>query len=50
MAAVRDRLAQLRRVEHALATLVDQCHCNMGKVRCPLIAALETERAINHLE
>lgn len=50
LAAVRDRLAQLRRVEHALATLVDQCRCNTGKVRCPLIAALETEQAINHLE
>lgn len=46
LAAVRERLAQLRRVEHALATLVDQCQCNTGKVRCPLIAALETDRAV----
>ena len=43
LAAVRERLAQLRRVENALATLLDQCHCNAGKVSCPLIAALETE-------
>ena len=38
---VRERIAQLQRVEHALATLVDQCHCNMGEVHCPLIASLE---------
>ena len=43
LTAVRERLAQLRRVEKALATLLDQCHCNTGKVNCPLIAALETE-------
>lgn len=38
---VRERIAQLRRVEKVLTALVDQCHCNRGKVRCPLIAALE---------
>ena len=43
LAAVRQRLAQLRRVERALAALLDQCHCNTGSVRRPLIAALETE-------
>lgn len=41
LATVRERMAQLRRVEKVLAALVDQCHCNTGKVRCPLIAALE---------
>jgi MerR family mercuric resistance operon transcriptional regulator len=41
LAIVRERMAQLRRVERALTALVDQCHCNTGKVRCPLIAALE---------
>jgi MerR family transcriptional regulator, mercuric resistance operon regulatory protein len=44
LAMVRDRMAQLRRVEKVLATLVDQCHCNTGKVRCPLIGALENDR------
>ncbi|MGH8251927.1 MAG: Hg(II)-responsive transcriptional regulator [Steroidobacteraceae bacterium] len=46
LATVRERMAQLRRVEKVLATLVDQCHCNTGKVRCPLIAALESRRAL----
>jgi MerR family transcriptional regulator, mercuric resistance operon regulatory protein len=41
LAAVRQRIAQLRRVEKVLATLVDRCHGNKGKVHCPLIAALE---------
>jgi len=41
LAMVRERITQLRRVEKVLTTLVDQCHCNSGKVRCPLIAALE---------
>jgi MerR family mercuric resistance operon transcriptional regulator len=43
LAIVRERIAQLHRVEEALATLVDQCHCNTGKVRCPLIGALEND-------
>ena len=41
LATVRERLAQLKRVERVLAVLVDQCHCNTGKVNCPLIDALE---------
>ena len=41
---VRDRLAQLRQVEKALAKLVAQCHCNTGKIKCPMIAALERDR------
>ncbi len=41
LAGVRERIAQLRRVEKVLTALVDQCHCNTGNVRCPLIAALE---------
>ncbi len=44
VAAVRERLAQLRQVERALASLVEECNCNTGKVSCPLIAALETEQ------
>jgi len=43
---VRARVAQLRKVEKALAALVDQCHCNTGKVRCPLIAALEIDSVV----
>lgn len=41
LAIVRERMAQLRRVEIALTALVDQCHSNAGKVHCPLIAAME---------
>jgi MerR family mercuric resistance operon transcriptional regulator len=44
LATVRERMARLGRVEKVLATLVDQCQCNTGKVRCPLIAALENHR------
>jgi len=43
LAMVRERIGQLRRVEKMLALLVDQCHCNTGKVRCPLISALEND-------
>lgn len=41
LTTVRERIAQLRRIEKLLATLVDQCHCNTGRVRCPLITSLE---------
>lgn len=41
LAMVRERIAQLQRVEQALAALVDQCQCNTGKVHCPLVASLE---------
>lgn len=44
LAAVRERMAQLSRVEKVLAALMDQCHCNTGKVRCPLITALENDK------
>ena len=47
LAAVRERLGQLRRVERALAALVDQCHSTAGRVRCPLMAALGAGRTIN---
>lgn len=43
LSTVRERMAQLSKVESVLATLVDQCQCNTGKVRCPLIAALEDD-------
>lgn len=38
---VRARLADLRRMETALAQLVRRCAASSGRVRCPLIAALE---------
>jgi len=41
LAAVRDRLAQLKRIEAVLATLVGKCRGNRGKLRCPLISSLE---------
>ena len=38
---VRSRLADLLRIEAALATLVDDCCASHGTVSCPLIAALQ---------
>lgn len=40
LADVRARLADLARMEAALAGLVDSCRGHEGKVSCPLIAAL----------
>ncbi len=37
---VRLRLDDLRRMETALADLVERCATSKGKIRCPLIAAL----------
>lgn len=37
---VRARLADLARMEHALSTLVRECHARHGRVSCPLIEAL----------
>jgi MerR family mercuric resistance operon transcriptional regulator len=42
LATVRERIAQLRTMESALATLIRKCSSNKGKLRCPLIAALES--------
>lgn len=39
---VRQRLADLRRMEAALAELVDRCAVSQGTVRCPLIDSLTT--------
>lgn len=36
---VRERLADLKRMEAALAELVDHCAVSHGTVRCPLIAS-----------
>ncbi|MCX7514239.1 Hg(II)-responsive transcriptional regulator [Frateuria sp. GZRR35] len=46
LAMVRERIDQLRRVEQALAGLVQQCHRNRGKVQCPMMASLEADVAV----
>ena len=38
---VRQRIADLKRIEAALAGLVDRCAARRGKVTCPLIASLQ---------
>ena len=38
---VRAKLADLQRIEAALADLVDQCCAVRGNIRCPLIATLQ---------
>jgi MerR family mercuric resistance operon transcriptional regulator len=42
LAVVRERIAQLNTIERALATLIRKCKSNRGKLRCPLISALES--------
>jgi len=37
---VREKLADLQRIEHVLAELVHACHEREGRVTCPLIASL----------
>lgn len=41
LADVRIKLADLRRIERALAELVERCCAETGQVRCPLIEALQ---------
>ena len=41
LALVRERIGQLGMIESALATLIRKCRSNRGKLRCPLISALE---------
>ena len=41
LADVRDRLADLRRIEAALTQLIGRCATKRGKVSCPLIDALQ---------
>jgi MerR family mercuric resistance operon transcriptional regulator len=45
LATVRERISQLKTIESALATLIGKCSRNKGKLRCPLISALETAAA-----
>lgn len=41
---VREKLADLTRMEAALSELVCACHAAKGKVFCPLIASLRTKQ------
>ncbi|MDE2129858.1 mercuric resistance operon regulatory protein [mine drainage metagenome] len=41
LADVRQRLDDLRRIEQALAVLVQRCACHEGDIACPLIEALQ---------
>lgn len=40
---VREKLADLHTIERSLSSLVTACHRATGRVRCPLIAALEDD-------
>jgi MerR family mercuric resistance operon transcriptional regulator len=42
---VREKLANLKRMETALAGLVRACHSRKGSVSCPLIASLQAPSA-----
>ena len=44
---VREKLADLQRIETALAQLVGRCEASRGKVSCPLIDALQPSIADN---
>ncbi len=41
LAQVRDKLADLQRIESVLAQLVKRCGAARGKVTCPLIASIQ---------
>lgn len=41
LADIRARLADLQRIEGALQGLVERCCATRGRVKCPLIAALQ---------
>jgi len=43
--AVREKLADLRRMETALSQLVSACHAGNENISCPLIAALQEDQA-----
>lgn len=42
---VREKLADLARIETALSTLLSACHMRKGNVKCPLIASLQSDNA-----
>ena len=45
LAAVKNKLAGLRRIERALRTMISECHDSKGEVCCPMIKALHTAKA-----
>lgn len=42
---VREKLADLARIETALSALLSACHMRKGSVSCPLIASLQSDNA-----
>lgn len=42
---VQDRIAGLKRIEHALLKLLRQCETTHGKLSCPIIESLHTHAA-----
>ena len=44
---VREKLADLQRIETALTQLVGRCEARRGKVSCPLIDALQPSITVN---
>ena len=44
LADVRDRLADLRRIESVLVAVVLDCRASHGTVSCPLIAAMQKQK------
>ena len=47
---VREKQADLARIEAALTDLVCACHAAKGKVSCPLIASLQEEKVLRGAE
>lgn len=45
LVGVRRKLRDLQRIEAALDALVDECHATSGRVRCPIIDALQRASA-----
>ena len=46
LADVRARLADLRRIERALKTMIDRCSEHRGNICCPMISALQSKARI----
>lgn len=42
LATVRDELAGLRQIERALHDMIGECRSSQGKVRCPMVVALQS--------
>lgn len=45
---VRERIADLARMETVLSELVRACHARKGNVSCPLIASLQGEQEVSN--